>query len=1075
MNIFRAAAAAALLTATAFAQIDTGTITGVVRDTTAAIIAGAQVTIANEGTGQKKLLTTNDSGIYFSGPLRPGTYRVDVEAKGFNRVAKRLPLDVNEHASIDFQIELGSVTENITVTDEVPLLQTESATLSDVRSERAVKDLPLNGRNFTQLIQLSAGAVPAMSQTGGLQVVQKRGVPNISINGSGHWQNNILIEGISNMENHNGNGILIYPSIDAIQEFRVESSVADVQSGRGGGGTINLVYKSGTKDYHGGAYWFLRNSTFDAKNFFDRPGDPIPPFKMNQFGAFLGGPVIPKKDPKTFFFFNYEGNRVRQAQTYISTVPKAAFRTGDFSSYSRRLYDPLTQRPNGASFIRDQFPGNIIPANRLDQVGKNLLNLYPQPNLGSGEANNFLLNPLRPNDGDRVDFKVDQIVSDTDTFFVRFSRGNDTLVEPSLLGYPAVGGGPGVPGTAKQPVTQLVASETHLFSPTVINEFRAGWTRLNLQQLPLTFGQNLTSDLGFPGANDPGDPFTSGLAIFNIATVTSLGDSGFSPAIVVSDNIQFGDTVNINRGKHSFKFGGELQRRRYNALQSNTFRGSMSITGGYTQDPANASGSGSGMADALLGKAISGSIRFLRGTRGYRRSEYSGFTQDVWRATNKLSVTLGLRYDNFGGGPWTEVNNRMYQFVPELQTVVQVGTNGLSRSGINGDNNNISPRIGLAYRLNSKTVLRAAGGIFYSPLLSDVTRNIGANPPEFVSYQYNNNQFDFVNARPLSAGLERPAQGTITGNLTALDFSTRTPYNTQWNLAVQRELPGGTSLTMAYVGNKGTKLQGFPDINQALPGTTAVATRRPFPAFGTINSKMTRYNSIYNALQITAERRFAKGFAFQGSYTYSHSIDDNGATDANAGGLMVRNTRLDRSNSDINIPHRVVANWSYQLPIKMEGWKDTAFGNWQLNGILTLSDGIPFDLSSPNTTNCCGSRPDRIGLGILSDSDQSIRRWFDTSAFKEPGLLQFGNAGRNILQGPGTKQLDFSLFKKFPFGEARRLEFRAEFFNLFNTPQFNNPNGTLGSAAFGTITSAGSPISFQRTSRQVQFGLKFYF
>lgn len=1067
--------AALLLTSVAYGQIDTGTITGVVRDTSGAVLPAAKVTITNQGTGQHTRLVTNDSGIYFSGPLRPGTYLIEVEAQGFTRGAKRVPLEVNERPEIDFQLAVGAVQQDVTVRDEVPVLQTESATLSDVRSERAVKDLPLNGRNFTQLIQLSAGAVPAMSQTGGLQVVQKRGVPNISVNGSRHWQNNIVIEGISDMENHNGNGILLYPSVDAIQEFRVESSVADVQSGRGGGGTINLVYKSGTKDFHGGVYWFLRNSALDAKNFFDRSTDPIPPFKMNQFGAFLGGPLIPKKNPKTFFFFNYEGNRVRQSQTYISSVPEEAFRHGDFSTYSRRIYDPLTQRQTATGYVRDQFPNNIIPMSRLDQVGINLLNLYPLPNLGSGEANNFLLNPLRPNDGDRYDFKVDQIISDTDTGFVRFSHGNDTLVEPSFLGYPAVGAGPGVPGTAEQPVNQVVASETHLLSPSLINEFRAGWTRLNLHQLPLTYGHNITSDLGFPGVNDPGDPITSGLAIFSIATVTNLGDNGYSPAILVSDNIQLGDTISANRGRHSFKFGGEYQRRRYNALQSNTFRGSMSITGGYTQNPAAAAGTGSGMADALLGKAISGVIRFLRGTRGFRRNEFSFYGQDTWKTTDKLTLTLGLRYDNYGGGPWTEVNNRMYQFVPSLDTVVQVGTNGIPRSGIESDNNNFSPRLGIAYRLTSKTVIRAAGGIFYSPLISDVTRNLGANPPEFISYAYNNNQYDFEGARPLSAGLERPAQGTITGSLTALDFSTRTPYTSQWNAAIQQELPGATSLTVAYVGSKGTKLQGFPDINQPVPGTTAVADRRPYPLFSSINSKMTRYNSSYNALEITGERRFSKGLAFQGSFVYSHNIDDIGATDANAGGLMVYNTRLDRANSDLNIPKRFVANWSYELPLRLNGWRKQVFGNWQLNGILTLSDGLSVDTSSPNTTNCCGSRPDRIANGNLPASERTIERWFDTSAFVEPGLLQFGNSGRNVLQGPATKQLDFSAFKKFTFGEARRLEFRAEFFNLFNTPQFNNPNGSLGSAAFGTITSAGSPISFQRTSRQIQFGLKFYF
>jgi hypothetical protein len=1061
---------------TGYSQVDTGTISGVVRDSAGAVVPDAKVTITNDATAQRVALLSNESGLFLSGPLRPGSYVVEVEARGFSKAAKRIPLEVNERASLMFAMEVGAVTETVTIQAEVPVLQTETATLSDVRTERAVKDLPLNGRNFTQLIQLSAGAIPSMSQSTGLQVVQKRGIPNVSINGSRHWQNNILIEGISNMENHNGNGILLYPSVDAILEFRVESSVADVQSGRGGGGTVNLVYKSGSRDFHGGLYWFLRNSAFDAKNYFDRPNDPIPPFRMNQFGAFLGGPLLPSTRERTFFFLNYEGNRVRQAQTYISSVPTAAFRRGDFSAFSRQIFDPLTQRAQGNTFVRDQFPGNVIPANRLDRVGVNLLNLYPLPNLGSGEVNNYLANPVRPNDGDRVDFKIDHIISPMDTMFVRVSRGNDTLVEPSFLGDPAVGGGPGVPGTAEQPVVQVVASETHVFSPAVINEARAGWTRLNLRQLPLTYGKNITSDVGVPGSNDPGDVFTSGLALFDIAGVASLGDSGFSPAVVVSDNIQFGDTLNWNRGSHAVKFGGEFQRRRYNALQSNVFRGRMALSGVYTQNPAAIAGSGSGMADALLGKPINGSIRFLRGTRGYRRTEYSFFAQDVWKVTPKLTLTLGLRYDNFGAGPWTEVNNRMYQFVPALQNVVRAGTDGIPRGGIEGDNNNFSPRVGIAYRANSKTVIRAAGGVFYTPLLSDVTRNLGANPPEFVSYAFNNNQFDYAGARPLSAGFERPVQGTVAGDLRALDFTARTPYTAQWNIAIQRELIAATSMTVAYVGNKGTKLQGFPDINQPVPGTTPVAQRRPFPAFTTINSLATRFNSSYNALQVTFDRRFGSGLQFQGSYVYSHMIDDIGATDANASPLMVYNSRLDRGNSDLNVPHRVVASWLYQLPIKFSGWKDTAFGGWQINGILTLSDGLPFDLSSPNTTNCCGSRPDRIGNGSLPDSERTINRWFDTSAFREPGFLQFGNAGRNILQGPGTKQLDFSTFKKFRFGaEGRWLEFRGELFNITNTPQFNNPNGAVGSPAFGRITSAGSPISLQRTSRQVQFGLKLYF
>jgi hypothetical protein len=1057
--------------------VGTGTIAGTVRDTSGGVLPGVKVSIVNEATAQRFEVLTNSAGTYVSPPLRAGEYVVTAAGEGFERSARRVPLDVSQRAVIDFDLTVGSVTQEVSVVAVTPVLQTESSTLSNVRTEKAIKELPLNGRNFAQLLQLSAGVMPAQTQTTGSPITMKRGVTGNSVNGMRFEENNYLVDGISNTENHNGLGILIFPSVDAIAEFRVEASVSDAQFGRGGGGTVNLVYKSGSKDFHGNLYEFFRNAKLDAKNYFDRASDPIPPFKQNQFGGTLGGPVFPwVANKKTFFFASYEGIRVRQAQTLISTVPIAPFREGDFSAAPQRIFDPLTQVQTApGQFSRQAFAGNRIPANRIDPVGRNLLNLYPLPNLGSGVANNFLFNPVRSITGDKYDIKIDQTFSERDIAFVRYSYSNDDLDEPSFLPAPAVGNGPGVPGPASQPVTQVVASETHIFSPSLSNEARAGWTRLDLRAFNINYGKYVSSEAGVPGGNIPGDVLTSGLSIFTISGLRDLGDNGFSPAVVVSDNIQASDNLNFIRGKHSLKFGGDVQRRRYNAFQSDVLRGSMSFSGAYTQDPATRTG-GLGAADALLGRPASGTIRYLTGTRGFRRTELGFYVQDTYKATSNLTLTLGLRYENFLGWPWTEVANRMHQFVPEGQQVVRVGTNGIPRSGVRGDHNNFSPRVGFAYALPKRTVLRAGYGLYYSAPQWDTTRNLAANPPEFVVSSFSNDQFNFTGARTVEQGFDRPPLGSIQGALRAIDIDARTAYTQQWNMAIQKELLASLSLTVAYVGTKGTKLQGYPNMNQPVPGTGALALRRPFPRFDNIQAIQNRFDSVYHGLQVTGERRFAQGLSFQVAYTWSHAID---VTDQFGGVMDIRNIGLDRGNAPFDVRHRLVSSWNYALPFRASGpWRQVVEG-WQLNGILSLYGGLPFSVASAtNTLNIgSGTRADRLRDGSLPSDQRTIQRWFDTGAFAAPGNLQFGNAGRNILTGPGTRQLDFSLFKAFPLGQelTRRVEFRTEVFNITNTPQFNNPAATFGNAGFGTISAAGAPLTLQRTSRQIQFALKLYF
>ncbi len=776
-----------------FAQVDTGTISGLIHDPSGAAIPNVRVTLKNQSTGLSTDAATNSDGLFVSPPLRAGTYVVEVRAAGFDTVAKRVQLDLSERLEVDFSLAVGTVSETVAVTDVAGTLQTESATLSNLRSEQAVKDLPLNSRNFAQLITLAAGAMPAQSQTTGSPITMKRGATGVSLNGTRLEENNFLVDGILDNENHNGLGVLIFPIVDAIQEFRVESSVGNAEFGRGGGGTINLTYKSGGKDYHGGLFEFLRNSDLDAKNFFDSKTAPIPEFRLNQFGGFIGGRVNPRsRDPKTFFFFDYQGQRIRQGQTYLSTVPTAAFRTGNFSAAPQLIFDPLTQTQNSqGQFTRVQFPGNIIPASRLDQVGQNILNIYPAPNL-PGLVNNYLYNPVRITTANDWDLKFDHRFSDKDAVWVRYSESKNDLTEPSFLPAPAVGNGPSVPGLNDQPVKQAVLSETHILSPTSFNEARFGFTRLNLRSFPVNYGKDVSEQLGIPGSNVPGDILTSGLASISVTGLTGLGDGG-TPAIIVSEDYQWDENFTKIHGKHTLKFGGQARRLHYNAVQSLMPRGSLTFAPFYTTNPAAPNGTGLGAAEVLLGRPNTGTIAYAaQGTRGFRRTEAAFYAQDDIKVSSRLTLNLGLRWEDYIGWPWIEIDNRMYDFLPAtLKRSRKWARQESPRSGVNGNNHNFGPRAGLVLaRPFDKTVLRVGYGLFYSAPQFDVTRNLAANPPLGINTAFTNNQFDFPDARPTSAGFIRPTAGNLTNAaLNYVDPNSNLPQTQQWNVSLQRELP----------------------------------------------------------------------------------------------------------------------------------------------------------------------------------------------------------------------------------------------------------------------------------------------
>ena len=1059
--------------------VDTAVISGLVKDSSGGAIVNADVSLRNAATGLESKTTSNEDGLYVSPPLKPGDYDVVVKVPGFDTVVQHVRLEVAQRKEIDVVLAPGKTTQVINVQESTMQIDTQNSTLSNLRTQTAVRNLPLNSRNFAQLLALAAGVAPAQSQiTGTVALSAVRGSTSYSVNGLRLEENHYLLDGISDNENHNGLGIVLFPPLDAVEEFRVETSVADARFGRGGGGTVNLVFKSGTDQFHGDLFEFLRNSDLDARNFFDKN---LPGFRMNQFGGTIGGPLGPRKNAKTFFFADYQGTRTRQGLTYVSTVPTPAFRQGDFAAAPQKIYDPLTQvaLPAGG-YSRSQFAGNIIPADRIDPVGQNIMNLYPLPNL-PGIANNFRYTPTRWLTEDEFDGRADHTFSDKDSAFVRYSHARDDIFQPGPLPAPAVGGV--ISGLSLEPSNQAVLSETHLISPTTINTARFGWSRIDINSTDANAGQDLATQIGIPGSNVPGDPATDGLPVINITGAQALGSFGNLPAIVVTNNYQWDDDVTLIRGRHSLNVGGEFMRLQYNVFQTANLRGTLNFTTAYSSNPAVTSGTGLGLADLLLGKPISGSLQFLNGTRGMRQSDLAGYVQDNFKATEKLTFNLGLRYENFLGYPWAEVYDRAYVFTPP-SGVTQVGTNGIPASGVHADNTNFMPRVGLAYHVLPKTVVRAAYGIFYSAPQVPFADAPTANPPELVNTGYTNNQFNFTAATPASEGFFHPSTGTVLGSaLYAIDPHTPMPYTQQWNVSIQQQLTPSTRLTLAYVGTAGTHLQAQANINQPVPGLAPIIQRRPFPLFQNITDVENVDTSRYHAFQVTAERRVTGNLNFQLAYTYSHATDY-ASLDIGSGGALFTdsyNLRLDYGNADFNIPQRFVASATYLLPFHTSGRLKPLVQGWQTNGILSLYNGIPFSVqSATNTLNIgSGSRAEIIGPGngSLPSGERTVQHWFNTAAFGAPPTLQFGDSARNSLEGPATKQLDFSAFKNFALSEdgVRSLQFRAEFFNIFNTPQFNNPVATIGAPGAGFITSAGSPYTFQRLSREIQFALKLYF
>jgi hypothetical protein len=1081
----------------AAAQVSTAELTGSVMDPSGAPIGNAKISLTNAETGAVREINTAADGSYTATLLPPGTYNITVEAPGFSKLLQSgVHLDVNQRARVDLALKVGQVTEIVEVEARAPMLESQSSSLGSVIGERFVNELPLNGRNFVQLAILSPGVNGTGFSTAGTIMSgtrpdDRRPGTEIFSNGNREGSNNFLYDGVDNNDRLTLS-IVLRPGVEAIREFKVQTNLYSADLGRNSGAVVDVVTKSGTNDWHGSLFEFLRNSAMDARNYFNARGTPFPSFRYNQFGGSFGGPVfLPKYSGRnrTFFFVDYEGFRRSELVTRTVTVPTLEMRQGDFGA--TRIYDPLTTRPNpaGAGFVRDQFPNNRIPMDRWDTVTAKLIAAYPLPQ-NSSQVNNYTSNMTQTQRWDQGDVRVDHNFSANDTFFARWSIQQTETVVPNTFpavqipGLPApvtVGNEDSFAGPSFSPVQHAVADWVHVFSPRLINDVRIGFNRFVLDYTAegAAPGLDLGNALGVRNANS--HPLQSVLPIISPANYAGVGHSRSLPILRRENTFQYVDNLTYTLGAHTLKVGGQATRRQITEYQTNRGNGRFNFSTGFTSLPGTG-GTGNSIASMMLGYASLIEQDFTLAWTGQRGLETGFYFADDWRATRKLTLNLGLRWEYYS--PYTEVANRIANFDPDTATIKVAGRDGVdARAGVNRDFRNWAPRFGFAYQALTHTVIRGGFGLFYNPngnggALLRLFRHMPYGPIYSVSPGDVNVGPRVSDGFPAPPTIDFAATSNPFGGVIGVARNYRSAYAEQFNLSVQHEIaPWSMIFKAAYVGNLGRRLGTTFDLNQPVPGPTAVNVRRPFfavrPNLAGVTYAVSDGLSNYNAFQLTVEKRLSHGLQMLVGYTWAHAID-NVATEFGGGvgtPQDMRNRNADRGNANYDIRHRATISYSYRLPLHFESRAlNLAIGDWQWNGVTTLQTGLPFTPSLQNpTTNCCGSRPDRLRDGALPSGERSRTRWFDPAAFGTPALYTYGNAGRNILYGPGRVNFDASLFKDFVIKEGTKLQFRAEAFNLFNTPQFGLPNATIGNAQAGIISSTvGNP-------RQLQLALRLEF
>jgi len=1044
-----------------FAADPTGAITGSVTDPTGASIAGAKVTAVSVSTGLTRSTVTGENGVYLLPLIPVGGYTVSIERTGFRRYEQRgIEVKADSTDSVDVALQLGSAADTVTVEANAEMIETRSGTLSQVVGTMKIVDLPLNGRNAATLVLLSPGTADlgaGNSRGSGdtLQGASYPGAQSITSNGSRADGVNYHLDGGSNID-HYTNVNNPFPNPDALEEFSVQTNNYSAEFGRASGAVVNVITKSGTNAYHGDVFEFLRNGALNARNYFAPIHDQL---KRNQFGGTFGGPI--KKD-RLFFFGSYQGTQIRNISEGNSAfVLTDAQRRGDFSSVNRQLVDPITRAP---------FPGNKIPASQIDPVTAKLLPLLPIP--GSSDGLLVFARPAKEHENQflgRADYNLSKQRIYGRYFYTRYPRdavsGAQNLIQ-SLGGFEFFNQSASV-------------SHTYTFTPTFVNNFIASWNYNDgnaLSGAPFSL-----PSLGLPIATQtPPEIRVEVTGFFTINTG--------APGEFRRENYHFADSAHWVMGKHEIAFGGDFLRMKVDLINSFRQGGRFRFRGTkYTGDAR---------ADFLVGILD----RFQQGGGEYaaRRGNLGSlFVQDNIHVSRKLSLNLGLRWDPFI--PYGDELGRTECFLPGQQSTrfpkaptgyVFAGDANCPAGGSNSSWLDLSPRLGFAYNLGTKhpTVLRGGFGLFYQPPFVEAYNNMVDSAP--FSPQILRSGVSFSNPYQ---GIRNPfpaeyAPFIPTSNVNFdLPLGLAVSYAHDWkpaqsisyNLAIEHQLTSNILVRIAYVASKGTHLGFNTDVNAArvYPGSFDIdpQLRRPYQQFGQITQDVSGANSNYNSLQVSADKRFSRGFTVGANYTWSRSLDwFSSLTDLD--GLNVINPfnfRGYRGVSDYNVPHRLILNYVWQLPSPSHGALRAAFGGWETSGLWNWQSGFPLDISSGDDRSGTGVGNDQADVvskpGYTGGSQADrLAKWFSTESFALARLETFGNVGRNTLIGPGTFNIDFSAHKSFNFTERRRLEYRAEFFNVLNHANFNNPNTSVSASSFGRITSAREP-------RIIQMALKLYF
>ena len=1079
-----------VLCCTATAQTTNATIVGDVTDPESGRIVAANVVVKNVATGVIRELTTNESGSYRVFPLNPGTYEVTVSAPGFKtQVQQNVVLDAASNVKVDFKLDVGAISERVEVQATASILQTQEASVGGTVTGTEVARLPVNGRNYTRLILL----MPGTSDQGGSQSNGTfSGTQMISVNGQRRQDNNFTIDGVDNnfmMMNSPG----MSPSMDAIQEFRVLDNTS-AEFGRSSGSNVNIVIKSGSRDLHGSAYEYLRNDKFDANDFFaNRQNTGKVPFRQNQYGVAIGGPVVIPKlyhgRDKTFWFFNWEGYRARRGQTILSSFPSQTLRSGDFSGFAKTIYDPLTGTagPNN-SVLRTPFPGNIIPTNRINPAMKFLLDtMIPLPTR-SGLVNNFVNTQGFANDRDALNIRGDHNFNSSNTVSVRYSRQRVGTIQP--------GGNPFIYSTNRYDVDNMMASWNHIFSPTSVLEVKFG---RNVPTIPNPSVNTKIQRQEF--LTKSGITMFIPTVIFNPIPAFSA-DGEFS---VGSGGGTQGDRIyqyigNYSKvtGRHSIRLGANYSRRHFNTNTTNPMDGGVNFDPSVTNLQSNPN-SGDSFASMLLG--LPSAIR--RGTGNTLTDAnipvQQYYVQDDFRFNNRLTINVGLRYEYIPAP--IEETNRLGNLVisrdsssgkytgtllwagvnPEVDPLTGVAgepphTGGYGSALMRNNHFDFAPRIGLAYQLNSKTVIRSAYGIFYNSTFVQELQDMRKFWPYTIQQNFSANQGVRPDLYITDAGPSFQNTAAIGG--WPQNPNNRTPYSEQWNLTVQRQLMDDMTLDIAYVGNANKKQIGYNPINSALtPGPGAIQARRLLPDFGDLDGGNNKFSSKYNSFRANLVKRFNKGLQLNANYTWGRAMT-NSSSLAEATVQNPYDLHQEWGRASIDLRHIFQLSYVYEFPFGRtkkwgSGWNpvvNTILGGWSAEGITRAQTGAPLNPRISQDRANVGrtyQRPD--ATGIKPDSGpKTVEQFFNVSAFALPAPYKYGSSGGFVITAPGRYNWDMSLEKDFRIREGHILQFRAESYNLPNSVSFNAVNVTFDGNNFGGVTSATA-------ARQVQFALRYQF